>query len=147
MSIKHTLMTLLQSMNRFAEVVKQETALLEALQLRQAKPLTARKNELAADYQAAFQAVAAVAPQLKSLSEQEKTVLRQAKAKLDEILDRNLRAITKAREITGRVVQMMADSYRDAFQAQQGERAHAYGSNGSLHMGGQAVSVSFDQTL
>lgn len=148
MSVKTTLMHLLQTMNRFAEVVKEETQLLEAMELRRARPLTARKNELAEDYRAAFAAVTALGDQLKSLHEREKDILRQAKARLDALLDRNLKAITRCREVTGRVVQLMADSYRDAFQAHQGEKAPAYGANGNLHTGtGRATAVSYNEVL
>ncbi|MEJ0062797.1 MAG: hypothetical protein WDO70_06255 [Alphaproteobacteria bacterium] len=111
---------LIKLMNELADVMEREIAAVEEHLNEHLPALVARKQRLLVDYQAEFKVATEHPEWLKQLPQTQKSLLRSASTKLNEVAERNVRIVKVAMTATQRLLQGIMASVRDEKLGQRG---------------------------
>ena len=135
---------LMALMNRLAQVMDHERALLKSMRLDALPDLQDEKVALAEAYEIEVARLRRSPESLASLEPHVRTELHEAMRSFQESVSTNLRALTAAQEVIERVLRNIGDSLaRGAKNASYGGRGQAE----PIEPGGQVISVAFDRRL
>ena len=133
--------TLVQTTERLADVLQQETDLLRRMDLKAAAEVQVEKATLAEFYEKSVRELrSGDGVTVATIPVRDQAALRRASARLNEASTDNERALRAVRQVNERVLAAIVDAAREQTSA-----THSYGARGSSR--GGALSLTVDRQL
>ena len=140
-STPHKLMVIIDELTR---ILEEETPMIQARDFSRHSELLRRKQELTLDYQASLKVIAENPAALEGLSTAERSIIRGAGERLDQVSRRNAEVLNFAAKSSERLMHAIMDEVRRALQNEGG-----YARNGllALQQSAKAQPVAFNERV
>src|ERR1043166_9743292 len=140
-STPHKLMVIIDELTR---ILEEETPMIQARDFSRHSELLRRKQELTPDYQASLKVIAENPAALEGLSTAERSIIRGAGERLDQVSRRNAEVLNFAAKSSERLMHAIMDEVRRALQNEGG-----YARKGLLvlQQSAKAQPVAFNESV